>query len=156
MSKSCCTIENQAPTNIQEQTHNDHDHDHDHQHGNSEQTTLQLFLPAICSFFILILGIVLDYYKPIWYQEWIRLCIYIIAYIPVGFPVIKEAIQSIRYSDFFSEFFLMSIATIGAFAIGEYPEGVAVMLFYSVGEAFQGMYLSCPDNQSGSRGVVFL
>ena len=140
MSKSCCTIENQAPNNIQEQSHNDHDHDH--QHGNSEQTTLQLFLPAICSFLILILGIVLDYYQPIWYQEWIRLCIYIIAYIPVGFPVIKEAIQSIRYSDFFSEFFLMSIATIGAFAIGEYPEGVAVMLFYSVGEAFQGMAVS--------------
>ena len=140
MSKSCCTIENQAPNNIQEQSHNDHDHDH--QHGNSEQTTLQLFLPAICSFLILILGIILDYYQPIWYQEWIRLCIYIIAYIPVGFPVIKEAIQSIRYSDFFSEFFLMSIATIGAFAIGEYPEGVAVMLFYSVGEAFQGMAVS--------------
>lgn len=51
----------------------------------------------------------------------------------------KEAWHSIRYSDFFSEFLLMTIATIGAFAIGEYPEGVAVMLFYSVGEAFQGM-----------------
>ncbi len=61
------------------------------------------------------------------------------AYIPVGLPVLKDAINSIRYSDFFSEFFLMSIATLGAFAIGEYPEGVAVMLFYSVGEVFQAM-----------------
>jgi Cation transport ATPase len=51
----------------------------------------------------------------------------------------KEAFHSIRYSDFFSEFLLMSIATTGAFAIGEYPEGVAVMLFYSVGEVFQSM-----------------
>ncbi|KAF5272977.1 hypothetical protein FQR65_LT17255 [Abscondita terminalis] len=59
--------------------------------------------------------------------------------IPVGFPVLKDALISIRYSDFFSEFFLMSIATIGAFIIGEYPEGVAVMLFYSVGEVFQTM-----------------
>lgn len=47
--------------------------------------------------------------------------------------------HSIRYSDFFSEFFLMTIATVGAFAIGEYPEAVAVMLFYSVGEVFQSM-----------------
>lgn len=62
-----------------------------------------------------------------------------LAYLPVGLPVIKEAMHSIRYSDFFSEFFLMTIATVGAFAIGEYPEAVAVMLFYSVGEVFQSM-----------------
>src|SRR5690606_13637139 len=62
---------------------------------------------------------------------------YAAAYLPVGLPVLKEAFESIRKGDVFSEFFLMSIATIGAFAIGEYPEGVAVMLFYSVGEVFQ-------------------
>src|SRR5690606_28176575 len=55
----------------------------------------------------------------------------------VGLPVIKEAFLSIKHGDFFSEFLLMTIATAGAFAIGEYPEGVAVMLFYSVGEVFQ-------------------
>src|SRR5690606_38634329 len=49
----------------------------------------------------------------------------------------KEAVESIRKGEIFSEFFLMGIATIGAFTIGEYPEGVAVMLFYSVGEVFQ-------------------
>ena len=59
------------------------------------------------------------------------------AYIPVGFPVIIEGWESIKKGDFFTEFLLMSIATIGAFAIGEYPEGVAVMLFYAVGELFQ-------------------
>jgi Cd2+/Zn2+-exporting ATPase len=53
------------------------------------------------------------------------------------FPVIKEAFESIAKGEIFSEFLLMSIATIGAFAIGEYPEGVAVMLFYAVGEVFQ-------------------
>jgi Cd2+/Zn2+-exporting ATPase len=55
------------------------------------------------------------------------------------FPVLKDAYKSIIKGDVFSEFFLMSIATIGAFAIGEYPEGVAVMLFYAVGEVFQSM-----------------
>ena len=60
-----------------------------------------------------------------------------VAYIPVGFPVVKEAFTSIRKGEIFSEFLLMSIATIGAFAIGEYPEGVAVMLFYAIGEVFQ-------------------
>ncbi len=62
---------------------------------------------------------------------------YAVAYIPVGFPVIKEAFESIRKGEILSEFLLMTIATVGAFAIGEYPEGVAVMLFYAVGEVFQ-------------------
>ena len=59
------------------------------------------------------------------------------AYLPVGLPVIKEAFGSMARKDYFSEFTLMSVATIGAFYIGEYPEGVAVMLFYAVGEMFQ-------------------
>ena len=75
--------------------------------------------------------------KPDWLTDWIRLALYLLAYIPVGFPVIKDAFSSIKNGDFFSEFLLMTIATGGAFAIGEYPEGVAVMLFYSVGEVFQ-------------------
>src|SRR3990167_8351973 len=49
----------------------------------------------------------------------------------------KEAFESIKKGEIFSEFLLMSIATIGAFVIGQYPEGVAVMLFYTVGEVFQ-------------------
>jgi Cd2+/Zn2+-exporting ATPase len=61
-----------------------------------------------------------------------------VAYIPVGFPVIKMGFNALRKGEVFTEFFLMSIATIGAFVIGEYPEGVAVMLFYAVGELFQG------------------
>ena len=67
---------------------------------------------------------------------------YIMAYLPVGIPVLKEAYESIIKGDVFSEFFLMCIATIGAFAIGEYPEGVAVMLFYTIGENFQRLAVS--------------
>ena len=56
---------------------------------------------------------------------------------PVGWPVIKETLEGFQSKQFFTEFSLMTLATLGAFAIGEYPEGVAVMLFYAVGELFQ-------------------
>ena len=70
-------------------------------------------------------------------EGYVSLIWYIVAYLPVGIPVMKEAWESIREKDYFSEFTLMVIATLGAFYIGEYPEGVAVMLFYTVGELFQ-------------------
>ena len=70
-------------------------------------------------------------------EGYVSLIWYIVAYLPVGIPVMKEAWESIREKDYFSEFTLMIIATLGAFYIGEYPEGVAVMLFYTVGELFQ-------------------
>jgi Cd2+/Zn2+-exporting ATPase len=68
---------------------------------------------------------------------WIRIAWFCVAYIPVGLPVLKEAFESITKGEVFSEFFLMCIATLGAFGIGQYAEGVAVMLFYSIGELFQ-------------------
>jgi len=112
----------------------------DHDHDTSEASNIRLFLPAIISLVALLIAIALDNFFPqSWFTGWVRLGWYIAAYIPVGFPVLKEAVESIRKGDVFSEFFLMGIATIGAFAIGEYPEGVAVMLFYSVGEAFQNI-----------------
>ena len=67
----------------------------------------------------------------------VRFCWYLGAYFPVGLPVLREAWNGMRQRDFFTEYTLMSLAAIGAFYIGEYPEGVAVMLFYSIGEALQ-------------------
>lgn len=120
--------------------HNHEGHDHDHSHEVQNKSTLQLFLPAIVSFALLLIGIAFDnFIENNWFNGWLRLVWYLVAYIPVGLPVLKEAYESIIKGDVFSEFFLMGIATIGAFAIGEYPEGVAVMLFYSVGEVFQAM-----------------
>ena len=113
-----------------------HTHDDGHTHG-TEIPNLKTYLPAIFSFIMLIIGIGLDYYEVAYFKEWARITWYSIAYLPVGFPVIKEGWKSIKRGDFFTEFLLMSIATVGAFAIGEYPEGVAVMLFYAVGELFQ-------------------
>ncbi|MEN5433576.1 heavy metal translocating P-type ATPase [Sphingobacterium faecium] len=120
-----------------------HTDDDGHDHSHVEGSPLKLFTPAIISFVLLMLAIALDNWViQSWFQGWVRSIWYVVAYIPVGFPVIKDAIVSIRKGDVFSEFFLMAIATIGAFAIGEYPEGVAVMLFYAVGEVFQTLAVS--------------
>lgn len=70
-------------------------------------------------------------------NEWLQIALFIISYIIVGEDVVKRAVKNIFKGQVFDENFLMSIATIGAFFIGEYPEGVAVMLFYQVGELFQ-------------------
>ena len=68
---------------------------------------------------------------------WINRCIFIVSYLFVAFEVLKEALENITKGEVFDENFLMSVATIGAFAIGEFPEAVAVMLFYQIGELFQ-------------------
>ena len=114
-------------------------HERGHNHGGPEGVSkFKTYLPAISSFAMLIIGIAVDYFDAFpFFKGWIRILWYTTAYIPVGFPVVKEGWKSIQKGDFFTEFLLMSIATMGAFAIGEYPEGVAVMLFYSVGELFQ-------------------
>lgn len=116
--------------------HSDHD-GHDHSHD-SDKSAFQMFLPAVISLLLLLLAIGFDHsFTLSWFTGWTRISWYIAAYIPVGFPVIKEAFESIKNGEIFSEFLLMVIATLGAFAIGEYPEAVAVMLFYAVGEVFQ-------------------
>jgi Cd2+/Zn2+-exporting ATPase len=126
----CCTVDDKSE-------HSDNDA-HDHDHSQQSESTFRMFLPAIISFTLLLVAIGFDnYFTPTWFTDWVRIAWYIIAYLPVGLPVLKEAFESIRKGEIFSEFLLMSIATIGAFAIGEYPEGVAVMLFYAVGEVFQ-------------------
>ena len=70
-------------------------------------------------------------------SEWISRSIFIVSYIIVGYEILKKAFRNITRGKVFDENFLMSVATIGAFAIGEFPEAVAVMLFYQVGELFQ-------------------
>lgn len=142
-------------------------HDHDHEgHDHDEEDDVELikegttpaadaapakkgpdqtwrtYAPAAISLVLLLGGIALDYYAktvPLlsWFKDPIRLIWYVVAYLPVGWPVLKRAWSSIRRGDVFTEFFLMGAATLGAFGIREYPEGVAVMLFYTIGELFQ-------------------
>jgi Cd2+/Zn2+-exporting ATPase len=144
----CCTQEEKIYTQAgakellqKGHSHDDgHNHDgHDHDHESSGRA-VQQFLPAIISFVLLMLGLAFDNNRlprPVFFKEYIRLGWYIAAYLPVGIPVMREMLDSIAKKEIFSEFTLMVLATVGAFAIGEYPEGVAVMLFYAVGEVFQ-------------------
>ncbi|MCD9853186.1 cadmium-translocating P-type ATPase [Epilithonimonas sp. JDS] len=117
-----------------EHNHEAHDHsDHDHSHSNSK-------LGLIVSLVIFFAGLILDFWiKADWFTEnvWLRFSWYFVSYVLVAFSVFKDAFKLAKSFDFFNEFSLMGIATIGAFAIGEFPEGVAVMLFYTIGEMFQ-------------------
>lgn len=124
--------------------HDEHHHHHDHycgncgsgghehnlEHGNS------WLMPGL-SAILLISGIIVQHTTSIFDNGILSLCWYLAAFLPVGIGVLKEALEGIAGGDIFNEFTLMSIASIGAFAIGEYPEGVAVMLLYTVGENLQ-------------------
>ncbi|WP_426485499.1 heavy metal translocating P-type ATPase [Flavobacterium sp. 2] len=135
--KPSCCCSHDEPIHLENDGHDHGGHDHEH---NTEGGLFKLFMPSIISLVLLLIGIGFDNYFPQeWFTGYIRIAWYIIAYLPVGIPVLREAYESIVKGDVFSEFFLMCIATIGAFAIGQYPEGVAVMLFYTIGETFQGM-----------------
>lgn len=93
-------------------------------------------LPVIISLVMLGMGMFMNHSG--WFTlPGSALAWYAVAYLIVGYPVLREAFGQLRQGEFFNEFMLMGVATIGAFCIGEYPEGVAVMLFYSIGEAFQ-------------------
>jgi len=141
----CCTLEEKidgkTPPLIaprKEEHHEDDGHDHSHGHSHDGALGWKAYLPALISLVILLSGLAIEHLlEASFFKGWVKVIWYTIAYIPVGLPVIKEAYEALRKGEIFTEFFLMSIATIGAFAIGEYPEGVAVMLFYAIGELFQ-------------------
>lgn len=120
----------------------EHTHSEEHSHGDSHEKSPYLY--PIISLILLLLGIGLDYfYKNLsFWNEATRIIFYGIAFLLVGWDVLKIATQNLISGNIFTEFFLMSIATLGAFYIGEYPEGVAVMLFYAIGELFQGAAVS--------------
>ena len=111
-----------------------HTHAGDCGHTHDQQGTGFLIL----SFLLLVGGVILRYLQlPFWMIPGVEMLWFLLAFLPVGFPVMVEVWKSIRQKDIFNDFSLMLLATIGAFCIGEYPEGVAVMLFYSVGERVQ-------------------
>jgi Cd2+/Zn2+-exporting ATPase len=95
------------------------------------------YIPITITVVIFLCGIVLDYFKTDFFKGNMRLFWYIVAYLPVALPSFKNAGTALAQKDFFNEFTLMIVATLGAFLIGEYPEAVAVMLFYTIGEMFQ-------------------
>jgi Cd2+/Zn2+-exporting ATPase len=129
---TCCSLEEKVNLEAEEKLK---------AKGLSSKMTMDDFkeyLPSIVSFILLMIALAFDHLiEQSWFNHYVRLVWYGVAYLPVGIPVLIDAGKAILRKDVFSEFFLMGIATIGAFAIGEYPEGVAVMLFYTIGELFQ-------------------
>lgn len=108
-----------------------HSQGHTHEHGESDTRSILLRLGG--GGILALAGIFL----PV--EGALELLIFLAAYLIVGGEVVWRAAKNIVRGQIFDENFLMALATIGAFAIGEYPEGVAVMLFYQIGELFQGL-----------------
>ncbi|KEI03618.1 heavy metal translocating P-type ATPase [Clostridium botulinum] len=109
------------------QNHNGHDHSHSHEEENSNKKIIRLGIGAV-------IFAVATIFKFSFYTE---LALFSISYILIGGEIVLRALRNITRGQVFDENFLMTVATIGAFAIKEFPEGVAVMLFYQVGEYFQ-------------------
>ncbi len=111
-----------------------------HEHNNNPKATKaewQQHLGLLIGLAILIIVLVLDYGFGIQLNTWVSLVINSAAYLLAGWGVLVLAFKKAKKGDVFNEFVLMSVATLGAFYIGEYAEGVAVMVFYSIGEWFQ-------------------
>lgn len=103
-------------------------HDHHESHG------MQAWLPVLITALLFGGGLIAEH---LFAQTLPARILYALAYLPVGWPVWKHAWNGMRHGDWFNEFVLMALATVGAFCIGEFAEAVAVMLFYTIGEEFQ-------------------
>ena len=115
-----------------------HEHEHHHEHGLKKQLTL-IILTAI----LLVAAVIIE--KTSSLATWQLLLVYLVPYLLIGHETLMEAAEGIMHGDAFNEHFLMSVATIGALYIGflpgaetEFPEAVFVMLFFQVGELFEG------------------
>ena len=109
-----------------------------HSHTATAGNKTFLYIRLAAAFALLVGGMLLVWQDArLFGNEVVRIAWYLVAYLLVALPVMHEAWESFRHRDFFNEFTLMLLASIGALAIGEYPEGVAVMLFYSIGEMLQ-------------------
>lgn len=130
------------------QSHNEsHDHNHDN-HNHGEPNHWQLITALI----ILITMLTLEFGFHIVPNFYISLAIYFVAYLLAGFDVLNLAFRKAIRLDIFNEFVLMSVATIGAFSIGAFSEGVAVMVFYSLGEWFQDIAVN--NAKKSIKGLV--
>ena len=117
--------------------HDGEDDDHDLGHAAPTQAQWKEHLGLLMGLFILVCVLVLDYAFGIKLSKWVSLGVNGAAYLLAGWGVLGLAVRKASRGDIFNEFVLMSVATLGAFYIGEYAEGVAVMVFYSIGEWFQ-------------------
>jgi len=121
---------------IRKETHTEDD-SHDHAGEEKNESGWKAHWDLLLALLILIMLLILEYGFRIELPKIPLLVINLIAYLLAGKKVLDLAFRKSKRGDFFNEFVLMSVATIGAFVIGEYEEGVAVMVFYQIGEWFQ-------------------
>lgn len=122
--------------------HHGHEHEHHHEHHHEHSLSKQLWLIGI-TVILLIMAVAVE--KTLNLPKWQLLMVYLVPYLLIGHDTLKEAVEGLTEGEAFNEHFLMSIATIGALCIGflpgaetEFPEAVFVMLFFQVGELFEG------------------
>jgi Zn2+/Cd2+-exporting ATPase len=136
--QQCCSDGHNEPAGSKE-----HDHGDDgHNHGAAEPQGWLDHWPLLTALIVIVVMMVLEYGFHFSFSTLLQLGIYIPAYLLSGYNVLALAFRKALRLDFFNEFFLMSVATLGAFAIGSYSEAVAVMVFYSIGEWFQDAAVS--------------
>ena len=121
-----------------------HEHHHDHEHHHHHEGSLKGSIIKIAVTVVLLVAAVIIE-KKCNLPTWQLLLIYLVPYLIIGFDTLKEAIEGLAHGEAFNEHFLMSIATVGALCIGflpgaetQFPEAVFVMLFFQVGELFEG------------------
>lgn len=147
MSCSCCHNEKHETKNCEHKEHNHNHHQEEKQtsscgcghchHHEDETSKNTMILKIILSSAFLVLAITLNHFFDLPILG--KLGLFLVPYLIIGLSVIKEAVENIFHGEFFDENFLMTVATIGAFAIGEYPEAVLVMLLSQIGETFESM-----------------
>ena len=116
----------------------EHHHEHHHEHSSKQQLTL-----IILTTVLLVAAVIIEKNSNL--PTWQLLLVYLVPYLLIGHDTLKEAVEGVMHGDAFNEHFLMSVATIGALCIGflpgaetQFPEAVFVMLFFQVGELFEG------------------
>ncbi len=134
--ENCCGDEGGSENGHNLNDNHDHTSDDGHNHG-EESAAWLVHWPLLVSVATLIITQILEFGFHITFNLTVSLIVFGIALLLAGYNVFNLALRKAIRFDFFNEFFLMSVATIGAFAIGSFGEGVAVMVFYSIGEWFQ-------------------
>lgn len=123
--------------------HHEHHHEHEHEHHHHEHSLKKQLSLIVITAILLVIAVLIE--KNLSLSLWQLLLVYLVPYLLIGHDTLKEALEGLMHGDIFNEHFLMSIATIGALCIGflpeaetEFPEAVFVMLFFQVGELFEG------------------
>ena len=137
----CCSHE-QEHCHEHDHHHHEHEcgeHEHHHHEGGLKQQIIRIAVTVV----LLVAAVIIE--KCCDLPTWQLLLIYLVPYLIIGFDTLKEAAEGLAHGEAFNEHFLMSIATIGALCIGflpgaetQFPEAVFVMLFFQVGELFEG------------------